>query len=374
MRLYPLLAVLLLLALSAGVLGPIHASAEDTGTVKITVLQQSSFANMTSYMLDTSTGKLSPINTSYVQVLSNSLKDLDANDNYVPVVVLNLSAPSVDLNNNQTVTYAYILSRVFGRGLVIGVADINSTDNSLSNISYYKVSPVTGDVAIIRTSYDIEVQGDGYKLSIPIANYSSPKVLLYTDSQVLVGGVSYVELRSLRNPPSGYTLIRNGNGPAEFTISASGTLHIWFDESHDQGDVDLFVFDSSNSHYSEASTQRTWMWLQTYATASLWADAYPQTNEITAHGTVKFIVQRFSGNANSVSWRVAATISNTDNSGTTTTTQQPSPGTTTVTGNNPLNLDLNGIGSALRGGNSAAVVYVIIVFFAVLAVILLARK
>ena len=377
MRLYPLFAALLLLALAAGSFPMHNALAEDTGTVKITVLQQNTFANMTSYMLDTSSNKLTAINTSYVQVLSSGLKDLDANDNYVPVVVLNLNAPSVDLNNNQTVTYAYILSNVFGRGMVIGVADVNSTDNSLSDFRYYKLSPVTGDIAIVRTSYDISIQGDGYKLSIPLANYTDPKVILYTDSQIVADSISYVELRALTNPPSGYTLIRSGHGEASFTISASGSLHIWFDEEHDGGDVDLFVFDSSNQYYGDASASQDWLWLFYHCDRYLFADDSPWTASLDAHGNVKLVVKRYTGDADSVNWRVAATLG----SSSTTTTQQPNPSnpgqshtsTTTVTVNNPAGFDLSGVGAALRGGNNA-VVYVIIVFFVLLAVLLLARK
>ena len=375
LRLYPLLAVLLLLALAAGVLGPIHASAEDTGTVKITVLSNTTFTNMTSYMLDTSANKLDALNTTYVQVLDYELKDLNTSDSYMPVVVMSMDAPTTDLNTNESIEYAYILSSTYGDGLLIGVADVNSTDNSINNQEFYKISPASGDIMIVRTNYDLNIVGDGYKLSIPLANYTNPKVLLYTDSSVSVGGISEIELRALRSPPSGYTLLRSGTGETSFTISASGTLHVWFDESHSGGDVDLFAFDSSNPYYSSASTSQTWSWLTAHCSMSIWADAYPQTNSMTAHGTVKFIVKRFTGNANDVTWRIAATLSSDTPSTTTTQTRS----TTTVTDNNPSNsnarfsLDWGNIQQALGGGSNTAA-YVVIAFIAIVVIVLLARK
>ena len=375
MRLYPLFAALLLLALAAGVLGPIHASAEDEGTVKITVLSNTTFTNMTSYMLDTSANKLDALNTTYVQVLDYELKDLDSSDSYMPVVVVSLDAPTTDLNTNESIEYAYILSSTYGDGLLVGVADVNNTDNSISNLEFYKISPVTGDIMITRTSYDLNIIGDGYKLSIPLSNYTNPKVLIYTDSRVSVGGISQVELRGLRTPPDGYTLIRSGTGEAVFTISASGDLHVWFDESHDQGDVDLFVFDSSNQYYSSASTTQDWLWLTAHCSRYLLSDGYPWTSSLTAHGDVKFVVKRFSGNANDVSWRIAATLSSSNPS--TTATQTPSS-TSTVTAN-PSNsnarfsLDWGSIQQALGGGSNTAA-YVVIAFIAIVVIILLARK
>ena len=261
---------------------------------------------------------------------------------------------------------------------MVGVADVNSTDNSISNLEFYKISPASGDIMIVRTDYDLNIVGDGYKLSIPLANYTNPKVLLYTDSQVSVGGISEIELRALRSPPSGYTLLRSGTGETSFTISASGNLHVWFDESHSGGDVDLFIFDSSNSYYSSASTTQSWSWLAVHCSRYLFSDAYPQTTSLTAHNTVKFVVKRFSGNANDVTWRIAATLSSSSPS-TTTTTQTPSS-TSTTTANNPSNpsnarfsLDWGSIQQALSGGSNTAA-YVVIAFIAIVVIILLARK
>ena len=307
MRLYPILLGLILLALAAGSFPTHNALAEDTGTVKITVLSNTTFTNMTDYMLDTSANKLDALNTTYVQVLDYELKDLNTSDSYMPVVVMSMDAPTTDLNTNESIEYAYILSSTYGDGLLVGVADVNSTDNSISNLEFYKISPASGDIMIVRTDYDLNIVGDGYKLSIPLANYTNPKVLLYTDSQVSVGGISEIELRALRSPPSGYTLLRSGTGETSFTISASGNLHVWFDESHSGGDVDLFIFDSSNSYYSSASTTQSWSWLAVHCSRYLFSDAYPQTTSLTAHNTVKFVVKRFSGNANDVTWRIAAT-------------------------------------------------------------------
>lgn len=311
--LYALPLVLALLALAAPLLTGIQVAKADDET-KITVLGTYNFTALSSYMYNATAGKLEAVNSSYVQVLSDEIKDLSAGDNIQPAVVLDLSAPTQDLNTNETITYAYILSGSYG-DLVVGVADVNTTDNTVSNLQLVKVSPASGDVAIVRTSSDIVVYANGVKLSIPLANYSSPKVLVMTPDEgtyLAANTIQEVELRAVRSPPSGYTLIRSGSGPAEFTISANGPLSIWFDEAHDTGDADLFIFDSSNPSFSEASTSQTWTWLWTHATAHIYSDFAPETRTITAHGQVKFVVQMFRGNSVS-QWRVAVRLLSNNN-------------------------------------------------------------
>ena len=270
--------------------------------VKIRVIHQySSLTQLSYYMYDSVHKKLEPVNSSYVQVLDAELRSLSSG--YQPAIVLNLDAPTVD-PTGMRIEYAYLLHGVYG-SLAVAVASVGA-NNTVASIKYVKVSPAHGDVAIVRTAYDIVVEGPGYKLSIPLTNVSNPKVLLMTDSRLSVGSIAYVELRALRNPPPGFTLIRSGSGESQFTISANGQLSIWFDETHQGGDLDCFVFDSSNPYFAQASTSQTWGWLSSHATTFLWSDFAPESRTITAHGTVKIIIKRFAGNANAVQWRVAA--------------------------------------------------------------------
>ncbi len=332
--LYTLPLVLALLALAAPLLTGVHIARADDETTKITVLNTYNFTALSSYMYNATAGKLEAVNSSYVQVLSDEIKDLSAGDNIQPAVVLDLSAPTQDLNTNESITYAYLLSGTYG-DLVVGVADVNTTDNSVSNLQLVKVSPVSGDVAIVRTSSDITIYANGVKLSIPLANYTNPRVLVMTPddaSYLAASTVQEVELRAVRNPPTGFALIRSGSGPAEFTISASGPMRVWFDEAHDSGDADLFIFDSSNPSFSSASTSQSWTWLWTHATAHIYSDFAPETRTITAHGQVKFVVQMFRGNSVS-QWRVAVRLlsSNNPQPEPTQTPSQPSTTPTTTT-------------------------------------------
>ena len=342
--------------------------------VKVTVLDVIDLSNYSDkYMYNETAAKLEAVNTSYVEILSGTLKDLSASDSLQPAVVLSLDAPTSDLNTNETIVYAYSILNAYGT-LVVGVADINSTDNSVINLTYYKVSPVSGDVGIVRTGYDIVVEANGIKLSIPLENYSNPKVLLMTDDELTFQSINHLELRALTNPPSGYTLIRSGTGEAEFSISASGSLSIWFDEEHDVGDIDLFIYDSSNSYYSQASLSQSWTWLLSHRTACIFADGYPTSTSVTASGTVKFIVKKYTGNVAGVSWRVACRLS----SSTTTQPQPPSTATTTSeepnTSSNSLQALWGQIQSALSGSNTVYVLIAVVVLLFIIALVAVARR
>ncbi|BEP17061.1 hypothetical protein PYJP_04130 [Pyrofollis japonicus] len=363
---------LLALVLALPLLAALPAHADD---VKIVVLNTYDFTQLSAYMYNATAGTLQIVNSSYVQVLSDELKDAAAGDNIMPAIVLSLDAPATDLNTGESVVYAYLLNNVYSDGLVVGVADVNSTDNSVSNLQLVKVSPVSGDVAIMRTNYDIIIYVDTVKLSIPLANYSSPKVLLMTDdgANLFASSIQYVELRALQDPPSGYTLIRGGSGEEEFTISASGTLSVWFDETHDGGDVDLFVFDSSNPDYNNASTSQTWGWLITHSTAYLWSDTGPWTRTIDTTGTVKFIVKGYSGDASAVNWRVAVRLLSGNN------TPEPQPQQPTETTTQPSNsnrVNENGWLAPLRSAyeSNPAAFWLIVILLFVLAVAAVLRR
>ena len=289
----------------------IPATVAEEETVKVTVIETTKFTNETYYMYDDVNKKLVDVNTSYVEILDYELRDKDPSDGYMPCVVLSIDPPTTDLNTNESIVYAWVLPSSYGDSLLVAVADINDTDKTVVNMEFYKISPVSGDIAVYRTAFDIVVVGPGYKLSIPLSNFSNPKVMLMSDSAVAVNSLSYIELRALRNPPSGYTLIRNGYGEAEFTISASGILYIWFDEEHDTGDLDLFIFDISDSDYGAASLQQTWTWLRWRCTSYIYADYAPETRSITATGTVKLIVKKYhyaGGDPAGVGWRIAARL------------------------------------------------------------------
>ena len=326
------LAGLLVLSLALALLPLVVPSAQ--AETKVVVLQQTKFTNLTYYMYDTSTKTLGSVNTTRVLVLDYELQDKDSTDAYVPAVVLTLSSPSRDLNTNETIHYAWVLTSAAGASAIVAVVDIVTGTNgtSVSNIQFYKLSPVSGDIAIVRTNYDVVVYTGNFKLSIPLAGFANPKVMVMTDSSVAVTALNYIELRSLTNLPPGYTLVRNGSGEAEFTISASGRLSVWFDEEHDVGDVDLFVFDQSHPRYTTVSVSSSWTDLvsaalqnQAYATY-IFADGGPDTRIVTATGTVKFVVKRYSGDATGVSWRVACLLeSSPQPPATTTTPSTPSP-------------------------------------------------
>lgn len=320
--------IVLAILLASLVVAAIPAAAEDE--VKITVLQTYDLTELSGYMYNSTSAKLETVDTSKVQILSDSLKDLASDDDVQPAILLSIDVPTTDLNTNESIAYSYMLINAYGV-VVVGVADVNSTTNEVSNLQLVKISPVSGDVGVVRTNSDIVVEYSGSKLSIDLSSYSNPKVLLMTDDELSLSQVQYVELRAVEYPPSGYVLVKEGSGEALFTISANGEVSIWFDEEHDAGDVDLFIYDSSDTDYSNADITQTWAWHRSHCTQYIYADAYPQIKVVTASGSLKFVVKKYRGDAGQVRWRVAARITSSPSPSpsptqTTTTTTTPTPG------------------------------------------------
>ena len=300
-----MLAVLALLVLAVAL--PVSA-------YTVVLVREARFTDLPHYMYDSSAKALVSVDTDKVAVLSYSLQDKDPSDQYMPAVLLSINQPSKDLSTNESIHYAWVLSGATGGSVIIAVADVNGT--SVTSIQFYKIGPVLGDLSIVRTGYDIIIEYAGFKFSILLSGFANPTVLVMTDTSFIVTGLSYLELRSLTNPPPGYTLIRNGTGEAEFTISASslGRLYVWFDESHDYGDLDLFVFDQSHPRFSTVSVHSSWTELhQAYllngtVSTEIAADYGPGWRWLTVTGVVKFIVKQFGhvpGDPSRVSWRVA---------------------------------------------------------------------
>ena len=361
------LAVVLLVLL---VLAVPTAVAQET--TKVVVLRTEKFTTVTYYMYNSNTKSLTAVNTNYVEVLDYELRDKVPGDAYLPCVVLDIDPPSRDLNTNESIVYAWVLPRAVGESII--VAAVSVSGSTVVDIRFYKVSPVNGDVAIVRTGYDVVIYSSNFKLSVPLANNTNPKIMIMTDAPSLVAaGLNYVQLRALENPPSGYTLVRQGSGEQMFTISASGRLYVWFDESHEGGDLDLFVFDQAHPRYATVSTSSTWSDLvsavaqdATRATY-VFADSGPGAGYITASGTVKLIVKLYSGNPNAVQWRVASRLeASTQPPGTSTQTSPtptPTPGTATGL--------LGTIGSALSNQSTVLVVLGILLL---LVLVLALRK
>ncbi len=118
-----------------------------------------------------------------------------------------------------------------------------------------------------------------------------------------------IRMRALSNAPPGYQVIRRGSGDATFTYnlpSGATRVCIWFDESHSPGDVDLFVFRSSNAWFNSAS--HTWSWSTLYwrSDAHIFADFSPQTRCLDNPGSrIKLVVRHFTGTAQ---WVVAVRV------------------------------------------------------------------
>lgn len=66
-------------------------------------------------------------------------------------------------------------------------------------------------------------------------------------------------------------------------------------------DWDFFLFAPTNPHYSEASPQQSWDWLDDHKDFTLWADSGQESGTYTAPttGNYKFIVKHFSNSAQS---------------------------------------------------------------------------
>ena len=358
---------LLLVLIAIAGLGPLQPHlANVNAETKMTIIGVYNFTALSSYMYNSTASLLQPVDTSKAIILADEIKDLAAGDGVNPVILLDLDAPTHDLNNNETIIHAYILSNTYG-ALVIGVADVNSTN--VTNLQFIKVSPVAGDVAVIRTASDITVYANGIKMSIPLTNYTNPRTLVMVPDEgtyLMAASIQEVELRSVNNPPSGYNLLRTGTGETEFTITATGQLSIWFDESHEPGDIDLFVFDSANSAFSDASTSQSWAWLVAHASTYLFADGGPETRTITSSGQVKFVAKLYRGTEVS-GWRVAARLSSD-------TSPQPQPSipeqTTTTSTANPT-----GLLAQIQGAYEAnPVAFIVIVVIAILILVMIFRR
>ena len=111
--------------------------------------------------------------------------------------------------------------------------------------------------------------------------------------------------------------------------------------------------------------------------AMIWADTYPQTGYLTATGTVKIFIKRYSGNANAVSWRVAARLSSATTTPQPSTTTTPSQ-TTTTTNNNVLPSSLSQlwgqIQGILGGESTSTIIAILLIVFIIIAIIAIARR
>ena len=302
------LALLLVVGVGIGVVSPLVVHAEEE-TVKITIVGNYTLNQLDAMIYNATSGKLEALDTSKISLSADTVKDL-AQDNAQAAIILNLSAPVFDVNSNETVVQVFYMDGVYADTLIIAVADVNDTTGAVSNMHYYKISPATGGLAIARLDGDVVAYANGMKFEIPLSGYSNPKIMLMledgTGTYLTASQVQLLELRAIRTPPPGYTLLRNhATGETAFTVQATGTVSIWFDESHQGGnDVDLFIFDSSDRDYSNATTQQTWGWLYSHATRVVFADTSPETVSMNAHGSIKFVVKAFQGDPNSVTWSV----------------------------------------------------------------------
>ena len=232
-------------------------------------------------------------------------------------------------------------------------------NDTVSNVTSVKITGTGEDLSVYLTDLGVEAVIGTMKYILPEGD-----VIIYTDGNAAVNSVLYVELRSLQNVPSGYVLVRNGDSEAEFTVSASGTVSIWFDEEHDTGDVDLFIFDSSNPDYSSASTSQSWFWLATHSDAYIFSDTGPSARTVTASGTLKFIVKTYSGTA--PSWRVALQAS---------TSPTPTPTPTPTASPTPTPEEEESLLGQIQGaieGNSS-VVLIVLALLLLLIIVLVAR-
>jgi len=360
----PLLVLALVLA--------VPAVAQET--TKVVVLRTEKFTTLSYYMYHATAKTLTPVNVNYVEVYDYELRDKVRDDAYLPCVVLEVDPPTKDASTNEVVVHAWILAKAVGEALTVAVADVSGS--TVTTIRSYTVSPVNGDVAIVRTGYDVVIYSTNLKLSVPLSGIANPKVMVMTStSSLVVDSLVYVQLRSLADPPPGYTLVRSGMGEQVFTISASGRLYVWFDESHDNGDLDLFVFDQSHPRYATVSLSSSWSELvsavsQDAARATyVFADSGPGAGYVTASGTVKLIVKLYSGNADAVQWRVASRLEASPQPPGTSTQTSPTP-TPTPTPGTATGL-LGTIGSALSNQSTVLVVLGILLL---LVLVLALRK
>ena len=353
-RIRKLVYVALLAILVATLAIPQAVMAEE----KATILGTYKLTELSSYLYDSSTGKLEALNASLAKIQDYEMSDLDTSDTKYPAVMFNLSAQSLDVNTNETITYAYVFTKLYG-SVAIGTAEISN--NTLSNATFIKITGTGEDLAVYRTGLGIEVAYGDMKYVLPQGS-----VIVYTDENMAVNSVYEIELRALMDVPSGYVLVRNGNSEAEFTVQATGTVSIWFDEEHSGGDVDLFVFDSSNPNYASASPSQSWTWLLTHSDAYIFSDLGPDTEVVSASGTLKFIVKTYTGSP--PSWRIALQAS------TPSTTPTPSPTPSSTSQESSENEESQSIfQSIFESGSNTAILVIAAVLFLVIIVIALRK-
>jgi len=347
-----LVYVALLAILVASLAIPQAVMAEE----KVSIIGTYKLTELSSYLYDTANNKLEALNASLAKIQDYEMTDLESSDSYVPAIVINLSAQSLDVNTNETITYAYVFTKLYG-SVAIGTAEISN--NTLSNATFIKITGTGEDLAVYRTGLGIEVAYGDMKYVLPQGS-----VIVYTDENMAVNSVMEIELRALMDVPSGYVLVRNGNSEAEFTVQATGVVSIWFDEEHSGGDVDLFVFDSSNPNYASASPSQSWTWLLTHSDAYIFSDLGPDTEVVSASGTLKFIVKTYTGSP--PSWRIALQASTP--STTPTPTSTPSQITPTPTPEEEGWLDQ--LQSVFEGSNTVIIAIAIVLFLVIVLIAL----
>ena len=340
-----------LLAILVATLAIPQVQADD---YKITILQSYKLTELQAALLNTDTNTIEDFNATKAVLLDYGLRDPDTSDNYVPAIVINLSAASYDANTGEKIVYAWIFDSVAG---TICLASLNGT--TVENI--IKITATGSDIMVYMTDYDIVIESTFAKFSIN----KTDQAVIFTDSELALNSVMYAELRALQDTPEGYTLLRSDSNEADFMIEAQGTLSIWFDESHDVGDVDLFIFDGSNPDYSQASLNQGWYWLATHADAYIFADAGPSTKTITATGDVRFIVKLFSGNT--PSWRVAVRLTS-EAPSTPTPASTPSQITPTPTPEEEGWIDQ--LQSVFEGSNTVIIAIAIVLFLVIVLIAL----
>jgi len=213
----------------------------------------------------------------------------------------------------EVLAYGWIIENAYGN-----LSIIDPTTKRILTLS------CDGDyIAIVRGNNSLLIYYKGGK--IELANFTGSEVIVFASGQAMIDALDYVVLRALQNPPSGFTLIRSGSGETVFTYStgSANRVTVWFDETHEGGDVDLFIFKATNPYYGEASPSWGWGTLMARCDAYIFADSTPRTRTIySPGGSLKFVVKRFSGDANAVQWRVAIQLGGGGGGG---GSQQPQP-------------------------------------------------
>ncbi|WFO75637.1 hypothetical protein J4526_01785 [Desulfurococcaceae archaeon MEX13E-LK6-19] len=369
----------LILVVFAIIIAPITPLAQTLEEEKIVVVKTydlsdpTILSNLTTYTYDKVSNVLQAYDNTTTKIAVDGylyLSDLNTSDNYVPAIAFDLQAPSLDLNNNEKILYGLLLSNILG-SVAIGTVTVNETTGQVLNATFIKVEPYSDNIIVVRTASDVVIYTGIGKFSVP-----SGKVMIYTESEASIQGISEIELRSLATPPADYQLVRSGSGEATVTISATGTVRVYFDETHSTGDADLFIFDSNNPYFAEASEQWSWSTLLMRCNQFAFADGRPQFVTIEAHGQLKFVVKNYPGSylgTQPQSWNIAiAVLSSSETPSPTFTIQNEQPSQTQT----PSGVDWSRLASYFTGNQTAmtATIVIIIIIVMLLAVILLLRK